>query len=338
MSDNNEAVLLMICGVAGSGKSEFAKSISDDRDDIVYLSSDNLRVELFGDINNQENNSIVFDELAKRANKSLKDNMHVIIDATNTNRRRRMHMLRQFPKDIKKNICYIATEYDDIVYQNNNRDRVVPIDVINRMYKSMHIPVYGEGWDNIEIIYHDNILNTQFPQQFSDAVRAEVLFNRDGYDLIKFLASYFKEFSEVYELPQDSKWHSFSVSRHIYYVYKYILENYESSSQEDMEMMLWTALLHDIGKGFSKSFINHKGEETRYANFIGHEFVGSQMAVGVLYRLGYDTKFIHKVVTLIQFHMYLLNENANVDKLTRYVGSENVEKLKILRIADTESH
>jgi len=328
----------MLIGIAGSGKSTVAEELMEERDDIVYLSSDLLRIELLGDVNNQESNGDVFDEMRKRTQQALKDGKHVIYDATNVSRKKRRGLLQQLPKDVEKVACYVSTEYKDIVEQNNNRERVVPQHVIDKMYKTMQIPIYSEGWDKIVFFHHDNITNSQLPKQFTDAIRAGVLFNREGYAIMPFLAEYFSEFFGVYDLAQDSKYHSFSVSRHIYYVYKHVLDNYESTDREDMEVMLWTALLHDVGKAFCKSFVNRKGEETRYANFIGHEYVGSQMAVHFLHKLNFEDEFIHRVATLVQFHMYLLDEKANREKLKGYVGEEMFKKLEFLRDADTLAH
>lgn len=273
-----------------------------------------------------------------RTKEALKDGKHVIYDATNVSRKRRRGLLQQLPKNVKKVAMYMSTEYKDIVNQNTNRDRVVPIEAVNKMYKTLQIPIYSEGWDDIVFYHHDNVMNNQFPKQFTDAIRAEVFVNRDGYGLMTFLASYFDEFFGVYDMAQDSKYHSFSASRHIYYVYRYVLENYETDDEEDRELMLWTALLHDVGKHFCKSFVNRKGEEMKYANFIGHEYVGSQMAVHFLHKMNFENEFIHKVATLIQFHMYLLDESASRKKLKNYVGEEMFDKLDFLREADTEAH
>lgn len=338
MGNTEQSRFLMLIGVAGSGKSTVAKELMEDRDDIIYLSSDLLRVELFGDVNNQEANSTVFDEMLNRTKEALKNGKHVIYDATNISRKRRGGLLQQLPKDIQKVACYVSTEYRHIVEQNNDRERVVPQHVIDRMYKSLQIPVYSEGWDKIVFFHHDVTTDNQYPKQFTDAVRAGALLGREGYEIMKFLASYFEEFFGVYDLPQDSKYHSFSVSRHIYYVYKHVLDNYKAVDDNDKEIMLWTALLHDVGKAFCKSFKNRKDEETRYANFIGHEYVGSQMAVHFLHKMNFDDKFIHKVATLIQFHMYLLDEKANKEKLKGYVGEEMYKKLEFLRDADTLAH
>lgn len=332
-----EQRFMMLVGLAGSGKSTFSNELMEGREDIVYLSSDLLRVEMFGDVNSTEHGA-VFQEMGKRAIEALKEGKHVIYDATNINRKKRRGMLQQLPKDVKKVAVYMATDYRNVLEQNNSRERVVPEHAIEKMYKNMQIPVYSEGWDSIVIVYDNDTVDYDLPKQFTDAVRAGVLFGREGYDLMKFLASNFDEFFSIYDLPQDSKYHSFSVSRHIYYVYKHVLENYETDNERDKELMLWTALLHDVGKAFCKSFENRKREETRYANFIGHEYVGSQMAVNFLKKMNFDDDFIHKVATLIQFHMYLLDENANRDKLRNYVGEEMFKRLDFLREADTQAH
>lgn len=328
----------MLVGIPASGKSTIAKELIEGRDDIVYLSSDEIREEILGDVNDQTKNSQVFVEMAKRARESLKNGKHVIYDATNVNRKKRRGLLQQLPKNIEKIALYVSTEYKDIIEQNESRERVVPKKAIDKMYKTMQIPIYSEGWDKIVLYHHDNVTGMQYPHQFTQAVRASALVGRDRYELIRFLASYFDEFFQIFDLPQDSKYHSFSVSRHTYYVYKHVLDNYEAKDDKDKEIMLWTALLHDIGKKFCKSFVNRKGKEMRYANFIGHEYVGSQIAVQFLHKMNFDDEFIHTVATLIQFHMYLLDEKASRQKLKNYVGEELYEKLEFLREADTLAH
>lgn len=327
----------MLVGVAGAGKSTVANELMVGRDDIVYISSDIIREEMLGDINNQEKNSDVFVEMAKRTKESLLSGKHVIYDATNISRKKRQGLLRQIPNklDVEKVVIYMATPFKTINEQNNNRERVVPTNVVDKMYKTMQVPIYSEGWDKIVIEYDNDTIEYDLPKQFTDAVRAGVLLGREGYDLMKFLASYFDEFFDVYDMPQDSKYHAFSASRHIYHVYKYVLENYEG---EDKEEMLWASLLHDVGKKHCKSFTNRKGDETKYASFIGHELVGAQMAIPFLKKMNFEDKFIYNVSTLVQFHMYLLDENANRDKLKRYVGEDFFTKLEILRDADTLSH
>lgn len=326
---------IMMVGIVGSGKSTISDELMQGRDDVAYVSSDAIREELSGDVNNQDINGEVFATMLTRTKQYLADRISVIYDATNISRKKRTGLLQQLPKNVKKVALYVATPYEVAVERNANRERKVPEEVIERMYKNMQIPIESEGWDKIVIEYTDDVIETDLPKQFTDAIRVGVLLGREGYQLMEFLASYFEDFFKVYDLPQDSKWHSFSVSRHIYHVYKYVLDNYEG---DDKELMLWTALLHDIGKAFCKTFISRKGEEMRYAQFIGHEYVGSQLAVNFLKALNFEDEFIHAVATLIQFHMYLLDEKANRNKLKQRVGEDFFKKLEFLRDADTQSH
>jgi predicted kinase len=333
---SNQSRFLMMIGIAGSGKSSMAKEMMEEREDIVLLSSDSIREELYGSEDVQEDHAKVFSIMLERTKEAFGKGLHVIYDATNISRKKRKHLLAQLPKDVKKVACYVSAEYRTILEQNNNRDRVVPNHVIARMYKNLQIPTYEEGWDVISFFSHDEVVNKQYPKQFIDAVNAEVLLNRDGYTLMAFLAEYFEEFFGVYDMPQDSSYHSFSVSRHIYYVYKYTLDNYPEG--DDKLMMLWTALLHDVGKHFCKSFKNRKGEDSKYANFIGHEHVGSQMAITMLTKMGFGEEFTYKVAKLIQFHMYLLDEKASKKKLIDRVGIEDYKRLEFLRDADNYAH
>ncbi|WP_175538966.1 AAA family ATPase, partial [Mycobacterium tuberculosis] len=97
----------------------------------TILSSDQLREEMFGDVNNQNNNGKVFEELHRRARELLEAGEKVIIDATNTN-----------PMAVAS-------------LQNENRERKVPEFVIDRMYKNLHVPTFSEGWDDVVLVQND---------------------------------------------------------------------------------------------------------------------------------------------------------------------------------------
>lgn len=317
-------------GMAGSGKTTIAKEMTNNNNNIIHISSDSLRREILGDTSSQSNNEEIFNEMRSRTIKALNNGKSVVYDATNTNRRRRKALIQSLPKNVKKTAHYIATNYSDTIVRNKKRDRVVPEHVINKMYKTLHIPTYSEGWSDIFIKFNsDNIIKN------STDIRSRVLSGKDGYDIMRILAENLKEFNDIYELPHDSKYHSFSVSRHTYYTYKYMLDNYKG---EDLEVMLWTSLLHDIGKPFCKSFITRDGDKSRYANFIHHDLVGGQMAINILNNLGFDAEFSRTVSVIVQFHMYLLNVNASKAKLIDYVGSDLYSKLMHLRFADTVAH
>lgn len=321
--------IIVMVGIPGSGKSYYAKKIAN-KEDVIILSSDSLREELYNDINNQENNNIVFEELYKRTKEYLKEGKNVIIDAANINRKRRMHIIRIF-KNYKKECYYINTSLHLSKIRNKIRERVLDDEVLIRMYKQLHVPSYLEGWDKISIIYeHPNnyIALEMSNDYFAGVIKKDNISYADlFYALLKI-----EDFNDIYELPQDNPYHTLSVSRHTYFVYKYITDNYE---REDKFIMQWAALLHDIGKGYCKNF----KENSMYANFIGHENVSAQMACNILYRLNYDDEFILKVVDLIQLHMMLLHveSDKSIEKLKKYVGEDIYKKLVIFREADVSA-
>ena len=73
---------IMMVGLPGSGKSLRAKNLAVKENAIIH-SSDNLRQELFGDKNTQDNNEELFKELHRRIKHDLKGEQNVIYDATN---------------------------------------------------------------------------------------------------------------------------------------------------------------------------------------------------------------------------------------------------------------
>ena len=68
----------------------------------VIYSSDDIREELYNDVNNMENNNKVFDVLHQRIRDTLIDGKDCVYDATNMNWKRR----RAFLESIKKIECY----------------------------------------------------------------------------------------------------------------------------------------------------------------------------------------------------------------------------------------
>lgn len=324
---------VMLIGLPGVGKSTIAEKISKEENAII-LSSDELRKELLGNEESQDKNGFIFEEMHRRARQYLKSGKNVIFDATNINSKRRIATLQQMPECEK--ICYyLSASYETCVCRNWERERNVPEEVIERMYKTLQIPMYHEGWNKIIIVNNeDDYSESIFSLKYYKDKLENVILNSDNYDELftKNLISCIFEFKQTYDLPHDSSYHSFSVSRHIYHVYEYIKEKY---SGEDKLKMLWAALLHDIGKPFCKNF----KPNSRYANFIGHENVSAQLAIFILLGFNYNDRFIIDIATLVQLHMRIdWEENQKNDKqLIEKIGKDLFDKLKVLREADKQA-
>lgn len=320
------SILYMLVGLPASGKSTLAKQLGAEMNATV-LSSDELRVELFGDINNQDNNNVLFSELYKRANILLKEGKNVILDSTNINRKRRAHLIKNEIKANEYHVYYMNTHLGECLYRDSNRNRQVGYKVIDKMYKNMHIPTKSEGWDSVKFVSNIGVYRSKYKTFFEESLE-----NDSHDDLFNELEMVVEEFRDIRNVPHDSSYHSFSISRHTFYVYKYIVDYYKGNRKKEM---LVAALFHDIGKGHCKSFYNYKGEEKRYANYIGHEFVSSQIACSELTALGYDESFIKYVVDMVQFHMMSMNMSQKVEKrLKELLTEEQFNDLMFLHEAD----
>jgi predicted kinase len=326
---------IMAIGVPASGKSTYWYDLIDEGLNCVHISSDSIREELFDDANDQNNNSEVFAEMLKRTKESLKQGLNVYYDACSINRKRRIALLNELKKfDIDKIAVYFPLPIDIVYLQNESRSRVVPKRVIDNMYKNLQIPIEFEGWDKATVI-DDGIDETLAYNKWRFESKLLSELNHDN--LFSWLSHNFKQFRQITDMPQDSRWHQFSVSRHTWYVYKYILDNYKPEREQDLLVMVWASLLHDTGKFYTKSFVDKDGNDKRYASYHGHENPSSQIVYEVLSKYDYEIEFIHDVAILCQFHMFL-NNSDNHDKLIKQVGQDMYEKLVFFNEADKQAY
>ncbi len=320
--------LHLLTGLPASGKSTKAKEMAKQLNAII-LSSDSLREELLGDVNDQSQNEMIFKELHSRINKLLSEGQDVIYDATNLNRKRRIHLIKNELKADEYHAYYFNSTLGECLHNDAQRNRKVGFEVLDKMYKTAQIPTKYEGWDSIEIFHPVFKLSQFYRDKFEELLSDE---EPNHEDLFEEMIQVIYTFKDVYDIPHDSKYHSFSISRHIFYVYDYVMKNYKGDRKKEM---LITSLFHDLGKGWCKSFINYKGEEKRYASYIGHEFVSAQLACYWLSILGYEDDFIKYVVDLVQFHMMPMDMSAKQErKLRELITVEQYEDLMFLHSAD----
>ncbi len=94
----------------------------------------------------------------------------------------------------------------------------------------------------------------------------------------------------------------------------------------------FATLLHDIGKPKVKST-----DQEGLVIFHNHEIVGAKIARDICDRLKFSKKDRNKIVTLIRWHMFTVDENitdAAVRRFIRRIGVENVQDMIDLRIGD----
>ena len=296
----------MMVGLVGSGKSTYAKQLAEETNAII-CSSDAIREELCGDENSQDNNEEVFKILHSRIKENLKNGKNVIYDATNINSKRR----RAFLSEIKNIPCVkkcvvMATPFKMCCNQNESRNRVVPYEVIERMYKNWNTPYWFEGWDKIEI---------KFP---------------DDFEINNVIGIWI---SDHMDYDQDNPHHSCTLGQHC---------NLVGQSLKNDMLLHCAGLLHDCGKPFTKSFVNSKGEETDVAHYYQHHCVGAYDSLFFAYPDSVDRL---DVSVLINLHMmpYFWEKDKEHGEKTRQKyqklwGNELYNNVMKLHEADKNAH
>ncbi len=97
-------------------------------------------------------------------------------------------------------------------------------------------------------------------------------------------------------------------------------------------MVRLATLLHDAGKPMIRS-----EDENGLVIFYNHEVAGARIAREIADRLHFSKKDREKIVTLIRWHMFTIDENITdsaVRRFIRRVGLENVSDMIDLRIGD----
>ena len=143
--------LYVLIGPPASGKSTYAQTMKNNNTSI--LSSDDIRVELFGDASVQTNGDLVFGILYERMRNLLKENKNVVIDATNINPEMRKYVFDNL-HGIDANVVAIVfnTPKEKCYMFNKKRERHVPKRVIDLYFSRFIKPTLSEGFSEIKEI------------------------------------------------------------------------------------------------------------------------------------------------------------------------------------------
>ena len=308
----------ILVGIPASGKTTIARRKVKEIPNTVHISSDDIRETMFGYANNQQENHLVFENMRAMTREALKLGKNVVYDATNLSRKRRMGFIKQLPKGVNTEAIYVHTTLEQAKLRNSKRSRVVPEDVILRMYKNLQIPVKGEGYSKVSIVGVEPEHNANDGKDLLSMIEGSL----DHDELFKILIDIFPNFADIYNLPQDSSYHKYSASEHTFEVYKAFLSDNPQGGTIDMDTVniMIACLLHDIGKGITKSFYNRKGEKCEYANYYQHENVSAQMTFDFYKVFPYfDARVVYQ---LCEFHMYPYDKNYKLDKLKTLLGED----------------
>lgn len=299
----NKASFYMAVGLPGSGKSYLFESVIKKLSpDCVYVSSDAIREEVFGDVNDQEHNEQVFELMKRRTLDSLKAGVSVYYDATNVSAKRRIGFLKGLShiKDIAR-VCVLNTPPVEVVkFRNAHRERKVPEYVIDRMLKSFNVPDYSEGWDVILRYGSDEDHNAIEEITCSSA-----------------------------KLSHDNPHHSATVGVHMFNAANYAEKELKASWE-----VIEAACYHDIGKPICKVFQDAKGEPSDVAHYYNHENVGAYLYLSHAKNDGVSLY----IANLIAHHMDFFKGEKYIEKIHNRFGEGFFRDLQLLHEADVNAH
>ena len=303
--------MLMGAPQPGSGKSTWANEIKNFYNDKAeIISSDAIRAELFGDESIQGDPNKVFEIAHDRIVKSVenKEVKITIFDATNIKRKHRqvvMDKLKDY--NVLKKCLIFAEPYEVLIKRNAQRARTVPNEVIWKMLTNFEVPLYTEGYDSITVV------NNNFVS----------------------MGEYIKN---MREFTQDNPHHSLDLYTHCLRASEHIKEM-QNLNIFEREILEYSALLHDIGKLFTKSFTDIKGNESQIAHYYGHDRLSGYLS------LVYDIKELSReerllVAQLICYHMQpYFNRSEKAQKKWENIWGEDFTKLiLLLHEADVIAH
>lgn len=317
LEQTDQPVLVMMVGLAGSGKSTIAQNIVIQMPDGTELrpiihSSDAARLELYGNEQDQEHNSEVFLTLKKRIKEDLRNQKSVVFDATHLSKKQRAAFLSELNRiPCHKTCVCVMTPYETCLQHNGNRKRQVPEAAIKRMYMNWTPPHYHEGFDDV-------VLSFDFDNK------------EDSFDTNKL-------FERLNDIDQENSHHTYTIGDHCIAAFDYVREK-----DPHNRILQAATLLHDIGKEFTKTRINSSGVEDGECHYYQHQCVGAYDAMFHLKQNGFSDVEILDAANLIYYHMhpYMAWEQSEkaIKRDKRMIGEAMFKNVMLLHEADAHAH
>lgn len=154
------AILYVMCGTPGSGKSTFAKSFVRNNN-TIHVSRDEIRFSLLEEGDSYfAHEDEVTDIFWHTINKNLAAGVNVIADQTSLNFRSRLYLLDHITVPCTKFAIYMDVPFSVCKQRNAQRKGLtcVPEDKLRGMFHAFTIPRLEEGFDYIGRVGEDNVL------------------------------------------------------------------------------------------------------------------------------------------------------------------------------------
>lgn len=149
-----EMELIMLCGIPTAGKSTFSKNPKYKK--YVRISSDDVLsaiAEEKGSTYNavfQKNIKFALKAMNKVLRNAIEDGRDILWDQTNLTAQQRMDKLKLIPPEYTKTAVWFAIPLQEALQRNTQREgKVIPPDVLERMYREFEVPSVREGFDRV---------------------------------------------------------------------------------------------------------------------------------------------------------------------------------------------
>lgn len=323
------ASLIILVGISGSGKSSLAEKYKRffthySGIETLIVSSAEIRAQELGNINDQTQNEKVFSIVHKTIKENI-DTKNVIVDATNITYKSRKAILNCVKKKTcKKEAIVMATPIKVCKERNQNRDRVVPENVIEKQANKFEIPFYEEGYDDIF---------------FYDYQEENFKFFKLGWNLNKD-----EIFKEMVGFDQKNSHHIYTLDQHCLRTTLELVRPKWKIWNEST--LIRAATIHDIGKMFTGE---PKDDGTGNWKYYGHMNRGTYYLLSEkINLLGFNNKNdILECLFYINYHMepfFWLSKDKKTGeeyisektkkKMLEKFGENKYYKLKLFNLCD----
>lgn len=264
---------IIMVGLPGSGKSTVAKTFG-----FPVFSSDQYRLKLLGNENDQSNNQKVFNALHKDIKEALQEGKSVVYDATNINRKARKQAIECAKNIDCEIIAYVkCPDIATCVARNNLRERKVPEEVIMGMMRKFELPQKFEGFTDIII---DN--------EYKEECRT----------YLEYLAK------RMIDFDQENPHHKFTLAEHCRRV----------ANQFDRDTIEHKAgIIHDTGKLFTK-----RKDERGVAHYYNHDNVGTYIYLNNIEITEENKDKWLEILFFVNYHMRAHNDLCSAKAERKY--------------------
>lgn len=303
--------LHILVGVAGSGKSTFAQTL---KDDCVILSSDDIRMQIFGDLKHQErrHHVQVFNTLKNRLRDSLANNSNVVIDATNLSRKhRRLYYDMAKSRNYEVIINLFIKPFSGLLDVNDSRseEKALSESTLKAQYTKLQIPKIGLDCD--KYVFRELDMN---------GMRREIVSTYDG----------------SMNINHDSPYHMETIGTHINTcILNCNTVTQDSDTIKDIDKkqnLTLMSFLHDLGKVMTRGYNDNETPEVEWYNNVYKGGVNkwktyhSHAHIGALYALLYiEDLTVGKEITENNLVAEAIYHHMNFNMAEKYINKNIID-------------